>query len=173
MRWSNSFIFIKIKILIIFLIIIFFSCSNKEITVSSTTDEEYEKTPKVEQQISKLKKITQEKYKYRGLAFRDPFIPVSGEKIAKAKLELKREVISPPLGSLKLRAFIVDEIDKIALFTSPFGSYLLVNGKLYDRNNRLVKDISGNIIYDKNKMPKGVILISSDNNFKEYIIGEN
>lgn len=159
------------KILIIALIILF-CCSKKEREIPSVA-EPVEKMPKVEQQISQLKKITQEKYKYKGLTYRDPFIPVSGEKIAKAKLESRKEAISPPLGSLKLRAFIVDQVDKIALFTSPFGSYLLVNGKLYDRNNRLVKDISGNIIYDKNKIPKGVILISPDNNFKEYIIGEN
>jgi len=114
-----------------------------------------------------------EKYVYEGLSYRDPFIPLSGEKVAKAKLGLTTEAVPPPLGSLQLKGFIVDKHDKIAMFSSPYGSYLLVNNKLYDNQNRLVKGFSGKIIFDKvTQKPQSVILVTENNEFKEYTISK-
>jgi len=113
------------------------------------------------------------KYVYEGLSYRDPFIPLSGEKMAKAKLGLTKDAIVPNLGSLEIKGIIVDKKDRIALFTSPYGSYIFVNGKLYDSQNRLVKGITGKMIYKKgSRTPKGVVLITEDNYFKEYYLPE-
>jgi hypothetical protein len=113
------------------------------------------------------------KYVYEGLSYRDPFVPLSGEKLIKAKLGLTTEAIVPPLGSLQLKGFIVDKHDKIAMFSSPYGSYLLVNGKLYDNQNRLVKGFSGKIVFDTTaRQPQKVILVTENDEYKEYTISK-
>jgi len=114
-----------------------------------------------------------EKYVYEGLSYRDPFIPLSGEKVAKAKLGLSTEAVVPPLGSLQLKGFVVDKHDQIAMFSSPYGRYLLVNNKLYDNQNRLVKGFSGKIIFDNvTQKPHRVILVTENNEFKEYTLSK-
>jgi len=114
-----------------------------------------------------------EKYVYEGLSYRDPFVPLSGDKIAKAKLGLTTEAVVPPLGSLQLKGFIVDKHDKIAMFSSPYGSYLLVNGKLYDNQNRLVKGFSGKIVFDNvTQKPQSVVLVTENNEYKEYTMSK-
>jgi ASC-1-like (ASCH) protein len=49
---------------------------------------------------------------------------------------------------------------------------LLVNGKLYDSQNRLVKGFSGKIVFDKEQKPQKVILITEENEFKEFSLKE-
>ncbi|MCS7151488.1 MAG: hypothetical protein NZ928_03770 [Endomicrobia bacterium] len=113
------------------------------------------------------------RYVYDGSSYRDPFTPLSGEKLAKAKLGSSADAVIPSLGSLQLKAFIVDKEDKIAMFTSPYGSYLLVNGKLYDNQNRLVKGFAGKVIFDMSLgKPKSVILFNPSNESKQYFLSE-
>lgn len=135
--------------------------------------------PKIEtKQIQTISALEPEptkvsKYTYEGLSYRDPFIPVSPEKIARASLDSKGEARVPSLGVLQLKGFVVDKEEEVALFSSPYGSYILYNGRLYDNQNRLVKGFSGKVIFDKNtKNPKGVILVDDRNEYKEYILSK-
>lgn len=139
------------KIKIILILIIFLSCF-----IFSWSEEKDTKVHIIE------------KYFYEGLSLRDPFLPLSGDRIAKAKLGLTKDAVPPSLGSLQLKGFIIDKSDKIALFTSPYGSYVLVNGKLYDRQNRQVRGFTGKIILDKENKPKGVVIVAENGDFKEF-----
>lgn len=133
-----------------------------------TETKQIEPISSLEQQFSKPSK-----YVYEGLSYRDPFLPVSPEKIAKASLTSQGEAKVPSLGVLQLKGFIVDRLEEVALFSSPYGSYILYNGKLYDNQNRLVKGFSGKIVFDKNtKSPKGVILVDERNEYKEYTLSK-
>ncbi len=161
------------------LIIIFlFSCSSS--SQKTVTPTKIESKQNVSQQknfdvdISSSVKTEVTKYVYDALSYRDPFIPISGEKIAKAKLGSEKEAQIPSLGSLQLKGFVIDAKDKIALFNSPYGRYLLVNGKLYDNQNRLVKGFSGKIVYNsQTNKPKGVILVTEENDYREYTLSES
>jgi hypothetical protein len=160
---------------LIFIIIIFlllFSCAEKKETVVQKQSVPVEQEV-VETSTVSVKSSIFEKYVYDGLSYRDPFVPLSGEKVAKAKLGVTGEAIVPPIGSLQLKGFILDKQDKIALFSSPYGSYLLVNGKLYDRLNRLVKGYSGKIVFNNiTNKPQSVILITEENEYKEFTMSE-
>lgn len=168
------------KMVWIFFIIIvsFFVSCGKESKVSSQPQPKSIQ-PKVEtKQIETISALEQQsskpsKYIYEGLSYRDPFIPISPEKIAKASLISKGEAKIPSLGILQLKGFIVDRLEEVALFSSPYGSYILYNGKLYDNQNRLVKGFSGKIVFDKDKKnPKGVILVDEKNEYKEYVLSK-
>ncbi|MEM4368538.1 MAG: hypothetical protein QXO21_05975 [Candidatus Anstonellales archaeon] len=169
---SNKIVWIFFIIIVSFLI----SCTKERKTSSQpkTTVQ-----PKVEtKQIETISALEQQpskplKYSYDGLSYRDPFIPISPEKIAKASLISKGEAKIPSLGVLQLKGFIVDRLEEVALFSSPYGSYILYNGKLYDNQNRLVKGFSGKIVFDKDKKnPKGVILVDEKNEYKEYVLSK-
>lgn len=169
---SNKIVWIFFIIMVSFLI----SCAKESKTSSQpkTTVQ-----PKVEtKQIETISALEQQsskpsKYIYEGLSYRDPFIPISPEKIAKASLISKGEAKIPSLGVLQLKGFIVDRLEEVALFSSPYGSYILYNGKLYDNQNRLVKGFSGKIVFDKDKKnPKGVILVDEKNEYKEYVLSK-
>ena len=163
-------------IIILFFCITIFSCGKEKLSEVSLKTAQKDTSQIKPQNLVSLQttqqKQTEKKYIYEGLAYRDPFEPLSGEKIAKARLGLTTDALVPPLGSLQLKGFIVDRIDKIALFSSPYGSYLLANGRLYDSQNRLVKGFSGKIIFDKEHKPQKVILITEDNEFKEFFLKE-
>lgn len=171
----------KILIILIFFVINFlnFSCKQKPTSVptqqksvtTSTAEKQKEQTVEL---TKKEVSVTFPKYTYEGLSYRDPFLPLSGEKIAKAKLaQQDKNATVPSLGTLQLKGFIIDKHDRIALFSSPYGSYILVNGKLYDNLNRLVKGVSGEIIFDlQTKQPKNVILVTENNEYKEYKLKE-
>jgi hypothetical protein len=162
----------------LFFIIIFlllFSCAEKKETVvqKQSVPAKKEVVETSTASTVSVKSLIFEKYVYDGLSYRDPFVPLSGEKVAKAKLGVTGEAVVPPIGSLQLKGFIVDKQDKIALFSSPYGSYLLVNGKLYDRQNRLVKGYSGKIVFNNiTNKPQSVILITEENEYKEFTISE-
>ncbi len=169
----------KMKKILLITLLFLFSCGDKQQTSVSTTKakpENKQQPPLLSQDFDVNKSSFQlevSKYTYDGLSYRDPFLPVSPEKIAKAKLGSEKEAMVPGLGSLQLKGFVVDAKDKIALFNSPYGRYLLVNGKLYDNQNRLVKGFSGKIVYDsETNKPKGVILVTSENEYKEYILSK-
>jgi hypothetical protein len=154
------------------IMILIFSCAEKKETVVQKQSVPVKKEV-VETSTVSAKSSIFEKYVYDGLSYRDPFVPLSGEKVAKAKLGVTGEAVVPPIGSLQLKGFIVDKQDKIALFSSPYGSYLLVNGKLYDRQNRLVKGYSGKIVFNNiTNKPQSVILITEENEYKEFTISE-
>ncbi len=155
----------KIKILSIVSIFLF-SCS-KELQKIEVSNKPVS-TPQAITSFQPPKKEVKEKYLYEGLSYRDPFVPLSGEQIAKSQLDITKEAVSVPLGSLQLKGFIIDRKDKIALFSSPYGSYLLVNGKLYDNMNRKVKNISGKISFDSKNRPQGVVLVTDDGEIKEF-----
>lgn len=161
----------KIFFTTIFLLMLIPSCGKHK------TQQVTPKKPSQEKQQVEVSTInvtfSLEKYIYDGLSYRDPFTPLSGEKIAKAKLGLTKDAVVPPLGSLQLKAFIIDKQDKIALFSSPYGSYIFVNGKLYDNQNRLVKGFTGKIIFDTvSGKPKSVILFNAENESKQYTLYE-
>ena len=169
----------KIKLIITLLLCTsIFSCGSrrKQLSeISSKTTQKEASQIKLQDLVplqTTQQKQTKEKYIYEGLAYRDPFTPLSGEKVAKAKSGLTTDATVPPIGSLQLKGFIIDRMDKIALFSSPYGSYLLVNGKLYDSQNRLVKGFSGKIVFDKEQKPQKVILITEENEFKEFSLKE-
>lgn len=157
----------------ILLTVVLTSCGKEKKQVVSQKQISSTKKEVVEISSVSVQSPAFEKYVYEGLSYRDPFVPLSGEKVAKAKLGLTTEAVIPPLGSLQLKGFIVDKHDKIAMFSSPYGSYLLVNNKLYDNQNRLVKGFSGKIIFDNvTKKPQKVVLVTENNEYKEYTISK-
>ncbi len=159
--------------LILFLLVILFSCSRKEKLPVEKKVGAIKKIEVSSEPITAVPMVERKKYIYEGLIYRDPFIPVSPEKMAKAKLGLTKEAVVPGLGILQIKGVIVDKKDKIALFSSPIGSYLLVNGRLYDSQNRLVKGITGRLLYKEGSAtPRGAILVSEDNYYKEYYLPE-
>ncbi|MFN3550370.1 MAG: hypothetical protein ACK4WJ_00955 [Endomicrobiia bacterium] len=155
----------KPEILLIILTLLF-SCS-KELQKIEISDKPVSK-PQAITSFQPTKKEVKKKYLYEGLSYRDPFVPLSGEQIAKSHLDITKEAVSPPLGSLQLKGFIIDAKDKIALFSSPYGSYLLVNGKLYDNRNRKVKNFSGKISFDNKNRPQGVVLVTDEGEVREF-----
>jgi hypothetical protein len=153
----------------IFLIL---SCKDKTIEISEGT-RAVKPVPQTIEPITKLVPAEKKKYVYNGLSFRDPFLPSQGERLARARLGLTKDAVVPSLGSLSLKGIIEDQKDKIALFTSPYGSYMFVNGKLYDNQNRLVKGITGKIVFKDSSGEKkqvGVILITEENYYKEFYL---
>lgn len=162
---------------ILLIAVFLFSCDNGNKKATSSTKVEATQLLVQKQgfdvNVSSSVNVAVVKYVYDALSYRDPFLPISGEKIAKAKLTSDKEALIPSLGSLQLKGFVVDVKDKIALFSSPYGRYLLINGKLYDSQNRLVKGFSGKIVYDsQTSKPKGVVLVTEENDYKEYILSD-
>lgn len=134
-----------------------------------------EKNPKdtsVEDSILSEVPPKKEKYKYQGLSFRDPFIPLSGEKVVISRLGLGKDAVVPSLSCLTLKGVVSDKDDKIALFSSPYGSYILAKGKLYDNQNRLVKGIWGKVVVKESGRKKSVVLITEENYYREYSLSE-
>ena len=107
------------------------------------------------------------RYHYPGMSYRDPFIPLSGEKLARARLGLTKEAVVPGLGMLSLKGIIKDSKDEIALFSSPQGSYLLVNGSMYDNQNRKVPGMTGRIVLSRREV---VLTLGGDS--KTYALPE-
>ncbi|MCS7231943.1 MAG: hypothetical protein RMJ67_07395 [Elusimicrobiota bacterium] len=164
------------KFIILIILIVIVSCS-KDTKQQLQLKQPSPRTEKTEEIVTitalESQSIKPSRYFYEGLSYRDPFVPVSPEKIAKANFAISGEAKIPSLGVLQLKGFIVDKIDQIALFSSPYGSYILYNGKLYDNHNRLVKGFSGKIIFNKEtRQPKGVILIDDNNEYKEFVLSK-
>jgi len=163
----------NILLLIITGIFIITGCKDKSVEISEGTRKVH---PIVQhgEPITTLTVSDKKKYVYGGLSFRDPFLPSKGERLARARLGLTKEAVIPSLGSLSLKGIVEDSKDKIALFTSPYGSYMFVNGKLYDSQNRLVKGVTGKLVSkeDGGKKQAGVILITEENYYKEFYLKE-
>ncbi|MEN3013053.1 MAG: hypothetical protein ABDH23_00340 [Endomicrobiia bacterium] len=158
--------------LVLITILLFFSCKKDTKKVEPS---QFRQLP-VKIETKEITTVTgldtiPSKYVYEGLSYRDPFVPISPEKIAKSSLFSTGEAKIPSLGILQLKGFIVDKKEQLALFSSPYGRYILYNGKLYDNQNRLVRGFSGKIIFNKNtKQPEGVILIDENDEYKEYVL---
>jgi len=163
----------NIFLIIILGIFIIPSCKDNSVEISEGIRKPHSVVQPSEP-VTSLKSPDKKKYVYGGLSFRDPFLPFKGERLARAKLGLTKEAIIPSLGSLNLKGIIEDSKDKIALFTSPYGSYMFVNGKLYDSQNRLVKGVTGKLVSkeDGDKKQVGVILITEENYIKEFYLKE-
>ncbi len=163
---------LKTKIFILFHFIlysvfIFWSCGKKEqIQKTLEIPRVKEKTTSVSIPAAKEKKVVA-KYRYRGEVYRDPFIPLDDKKIISSALETSGEGITPALGSLTLKGIIIDKTQKIALFSSPTGRYILRNEKLYDNRNRRVRHLTGKVI-DTNT----VKIVTEDNFVKTYKLKE-
>lgn len=124
-------------------------------------------TPQMSLNADDYKPQELKRYHYPGMAYRDPFIPLSGEKLARARLGLTKEAVVPALGMLSLKGIIKDNKDDIALFSSPQGSYLLVNGAMYDNQNRRVPGMSGRIVLSRREV---VLTLAGDT--KTYALPE-
>ncbi len=161
----------KYFVLLIFFVVIFIGCDDKSTQIVEGTRQIKPSTIEQPTLVTSLSKTEKKKYVYGGLSFRDPFMPTSGGKMAKAKLGITKKAVAPSLGSLNLKGIVVDEKDKVALFVSPYGSYMFVNGKLYDSQNRLVRGVSGKLISkDNDGNLNGVVLITEENYYKEFFL---
>ncbi|MFN3966620.1 MAG: hypothetical protein ACK4JE_02845 [Endomicrobiia bacterium] len=143
----------------------FLGCGKKELSQKTT---EISQKPTVPVPITGLieKKLVT-KYRYKGEIYRDPFIPPDEKKIVSPILEASGEGLKPALGSLTLKGIIIDSKQKIALFSSPTGRYILRNGKLYDNRNRIVRGLTGTVL-DNNTIK----LITEDKFVKTYKLKE-
>jgi len=148
-----------------FLILVFSACGKKEIAQKAT---QISQKPTEPVSITGLieKKVVA-KYRYRGEIYRDPFIPLDEKKIVSPILESSGEGIAPALGSLTLRGIILDNKQKIALFSSPTGRYILRNGKLYDNRNRIIRGLTGTVV-DNNTIK----IVTEDKFVKTYKLKE-
>jgi len=148
-----------------FLFFTLFGCGEKDLTQDITQKLEKPSAPVPITGLVEKKTIA--KYRYRGEIYRDPFIPLDEKKIVSPFLESSGEGLMPALGSLTLKGIIIDNKQKIALFSSPTGRYILRNGKLYDNRNRIVRGLTGTIV-DNNTIK----IITEDKFVKTYKLKE-
>ncbi|MDO8734176.1 MAG: hypothetical protein Q7K21_03340 [Elusimicrobiota bacterium] len=88
------------------------------------------------------------KYTYKGNAYRDPLIPRGGSSSYSSSSmtgEGSETMTNEKMTTLQLKGIFRDEkTGNIAIVAeSSGGSYILKNGKLYDRKNKLVKGVAG------------------------------
>lgn len=127
-------------------LIVFFACKKKvETKVSSAATA----APVVQK-----KKLSEyippapvPKYKYTGDYYRDPFVPLAGSAGSYSSGVIDEIMDKDKMKSLYLKGIVSDTAQgNIALITDPGGnSYVLKNGKLYNRRNRTIIGISGMI----------------------------
>ena len=139
---------------------LFTGCAKKEVTV---TEKKITVAPVPITAL--IEKKVEEKYVYRGAAYRDPFLPVTERRQLSPLLSTEKAKI-PNLGALTLKGIVRDKKGSIALLASPEGSYVVKNGSLYDNLNRLVPGITGRI--DK----ESVTLTTEDKFTKTYKLHE-
>lgn len=101
-----------------------------------------------------------QRYAYRGDRFRDPFVPLVGERRDQGS------DVPPQVSSLLLKGIIQDGKSRMALLTSGVSSYILRGGRLYDGRNHLMKGVSGIV------KQQSVVLMGSDRTVRELKITE-
>lgn len=88
------------------------------------------------------------KYTYKGGSYREPLIPGGGSSSYSSSSmtgEGGETMTNEKMATLQLKGIFRDEkTGNIAIVSeSSGGSYILKNGKLYDRRNKLVKGVAG------------------------------
>ncbi len=101
-----------------------------------------------------------QRYAYHGDRFRDPFVPLVGERRDQGS------DMPPQISSLILKGIIQDGKSRMALLTSGVSSYILRGGRLYDGRNHLMKGVSGIV------KQQSVVLMGSDRTVRELKITE-
>ena len=124
-----------------------------------------EKKEKAKPVVVLPEKKVEAKYVYRGHIRRDPFVSLEGKKILSPYLNSQGEGRMPQIGLLALKGIVNDKTGKIALLSTPQGSYILRNNTLYDNRNRIVKGITGKIF------ERSVKIITNDNFVREIKFG--
>jgi Tfp pilus assembly protein PilP len=140
------------------------SCSNQgddmgELTSSEPVRQEAAQAPLEPEKIPELKK-----YVYSCSQERDPFVPLAGGGKSAYGSESDSSIMNH-FATLELRGILKDHRGKIALIgTSSGDSYTLRSGRIYDRRNRLVNEVTGII------KENSVVLISQNKAVKELPI---
>jgi len=128
----------KIFFLIIFLTLVLYACGKYEIPVPPrlpTKPQAASSNIKHEEKSEVFKKFI-----YRGDIYKDPFFQLNEEAFPKNSVE---GIVVPALNSLVLQGIIRDGDKSMALLKSGAISYTLVNGRIYDNRQRLIKGLSG------------------------------
>lgn len=147
-------------LIIIFAAVMFVSCGKVQPpeTVSLPIQPKSFAKPVVEQ-----KKAEEFKYNYRGDIYRDPFYQITSEAPSQASDE---GIVIPALSGLVLQGIIRDGMQSIALLKSGSLAYTLLNGRIYDSRQRLIKGMSGLIKSDS------VLITAPDRTKKEIKLRE-
>lgn len=101
-------------------------------------------------------------YIYHGDMFRDPFVPITAELAAQ-----NDNIVVPNINDLVLHGIVRDGSQSIALLKSGSNSYTLLNGRVYDPMQRLIKGLSGIIKSDS------IVITGSDGTSREIKFREN
>lgn len=148
----------KIKIFILFLLSLYcVGCGGKK------TEERIDRVPRQsmpKKLLSAPVKAEEPPYKYLGLKFKDPFIPlIGGAKFSRISQEETGE-IDP--ASLSLKGILIDSQDKMATLVDTFGnSYIIKNKRLYNRKGELIEGIVGIVKLET------VVIITKDKTVRE------
>ena len=77
-------------------------------------------------------------FHYRGDRFRDPFTPITSDLSYRSS-----SIVVPNINDLILHGIVRDGNQSIAILKSGNCSYTLLNGRVYDSMQRLIKGMSG------------------------------
>ncbi len=87
------------------------------------------------------------KYTYKGNIYRDPLIPAGGAHYSSVGIagESGETMTGEKMATLQLKGIFRDEkVGNIAIISETSGdSYILKNGKLYNRKNKIVRGVAG------------------------------
>ncbi len=136
---------------------LFIGCGKKE-TKQTTQQVAPRPKPKMPEYVPP---VPAPKYTYKGGMYRDPLIPGGGSSSYSSSSmtgEGGETMTNEKMATLQLKGIFRDEKSgSIAIISESAGSsYILKNGKLYDRRNKLVKGVAG--VVGK----KSVTLFSND-----------
>src|SRR3989339_336323 len=142
----NNKICLLLNFLFLTSLIVNFGCSKKKATDDAQQVTAPRPKPKIPEYVPP---VPPRKYIYKGAAYRDPLLPGGGGMAYSALAESgegTETFTSEKLATLQLKGIFRDKNSRQAIAMigdSSGGSYMLKEGKLYNRRNKIVNDVSG------------------------------
>lgn len=143
---NNKFLLISIIFLLISISnCCFVGCGKKSSGIETSKQVVQRPKPKIPEYIPTPQAA---KYTYKGGLYRDPLIPAGGSSSYSSSTmsgEGGETMTDEKMSTLQLKGIFKDsKTGNIAIISETSGgSYILKNGKLYDRKNKIVKGVAG------------------------------
>ncbi|MDD5688037.1 MAG: hypothetical protein PHE88_09435 [Elusimicrobia bacterium] len=145
---AKRIIMLAFNLTFLFFICFFIACGKKS---SDKIDASQQVTPRPKPKIPEyVPPVPPKKYTYKGGAYRDPLIPGGGSSaysISGLSSEGTEILTNEKLATLQIKGiFKDDKTGGIAIISDTTGSsYILKEGKLFDRKHRIIKGVAGTI----------------------------